>query len=746
MLGSVSIFACMTTRLSFMLVPVYAMTLFLSAGLLFSVQPMLGKMILPILGGAPAVWNTCLVFFQISLLLGYLYAHLSTRWLGVRRQAVVHLVLLLLPLLLLPIALRGNYADLPANQPVFRLFGVLLLTAGLPFLAVATSAPLLQKWFAQTGHASAKDPYFLYAASNAGSLLALLAYPLMLEPTLTLAEQSRQWRNGYLLLLVFVLLCAALLWRSRGTAFAEPSVTEPSRVTPIRRLRWMLYAFIPSSLMLGVTTYITTDIAAFPLLWVIPLSLYLLTFILVFAKRQLLPRAWISRALALLAIPAIIALIIEANYPHFVLIPEHLILFFGLSMLCHGALADDRPATSHLTEYYLWMSVGGVLGGVFNTLIAPLVFRSVLEYPLMIVIACLFRQAIGEPKNSPYNRRMDLFFPAALALLTFVLVFMTHLLGLHLSQFGVLLSFALPAVLVLSSADRPVRFALGLGALLIGSIGYLGPLGKSIDVTRNFFGVVRVTDDTAGDRRLLVHGNTVHGAESLDRTLRGTPMTYFHPDGPAGDIFRAFESVGTKRSVGVIGLGAGSLATYARPGDTWTFYEINPAVVRFARTPEYFSFLSGSKAQQTNIVPGDARLSLILTEPAAYGLLVLDAFSSDSIPVHLITREALELYVSRLQIGGMLAFHITNRYLELEPVVGRLAAEFNLVARTRNELETPVDVRALGREPSQWIVMARSESDLGTIREDADWHAVAVTAQTPLWTDDFSNIAGVLRW
>src|SRR5678816_2588592 len=390
MLGSVSIFARMTNRVPFMLVPVYSVTLFLSAVLLFSVQPMVGKMILPILGGAPAVWNTCLVFFQISLLLGYLYAHLSTRWLGVRLQAIAHLGLLLLPLFLLPISLRGKYAAAPEAEPVMTLFGLLLLTAGLPFLAVATSAPLLQKWFAQTGHGSAKDPYFLYAASNAGSLLALLGYPLLFEPAMTLAEQSRQWRNGYLLLLILVFLCAVLLWKSSRAAVPGPGVMEPSVVTPLRRLRWVLYAFVPSSLMLGVTTYITTDIAAFPLLWVIPLSLYLLTFILVFARRQFLPRAWISRALALLAIPAIIALILEANYPHFILIPEHLILFFGLSMLCHGALADDRPSTIHLTEFYLWMSVGGVLGGVFNALIAPLVFDSVLEYPLMIVIACLY--------------------------------------------------------------------------------------------------------------------------------------------------------------------------------------------------------------------------------------------------------------------------------------------------------------------------------------------------------------------
>jgi hypothetical protein len=743
----------MTRKRPVLLVSLYAMTLFVSAGLLFSVQPMIGKLILPILGGTPAVWNTCLVFFQASLLLGYLYSHLSVRWLGARRQAVVHLGLLLLPLFALPIALdqalAGSDAQVQSTQPTYTLFRVLIATAGLPFLAVATTAPLVQKWFAQTGDPAAKDPYFLYAASNAGSLIALLGYPLVFEQTMTLTEQGKQWRTGYVGLIVLLTLCAVMLWRSReqGEPATKNGEVESEPVSGFRRLRWVAYAFIPSSLMLGVTTYITTDIAAFPLLWAVPLSLYLLSFILVFAKRQLLPRALVGRAVALLAIPAIIALIIEANYPHFVLIPEHLLLFFGASMLCHGALAEDRPTTRHLTEYYLWMSLGGVLGGVFNALLAPLLFRGIWEYPLMIVIACLFRPAIAAgAKDSPRQRRLDVMMPAGLALLTVALALLTRLAGLHVSQVGVLLTFALPAVLVLSSADRPIRYALGLAALLVGSAGYVGPLGKSVDVERNFFGVVRVTDDPGGDRRLLVHGNTVHGAESLNPALRRVPLTYFHPDGPAGDVFRVFGASTSKRSVGVIGLGAGSLAAYAGPEQTWTFFEINPAVERFARNPQYFSFLSGSTARQMDVVPGDARLSLANAEPGAYGLLVLDAFSSDSIPVHLVTREALELYLSKLATGGMLAFHITNRYLELEPIFGRLAAEFNLTARTRNELESPVDLRSAGREPSQWLVMARSETELGSIQTDPNWEKVTVEPHTPVWTDDFSNIMGVLRW
>ena len=731
------------------LVALYAATLFLSAGLLFFVEPMIGKMVLPYLGGTPSVWNTCLVFFQVSLLLGYLYAHLSTRWLSVRRQILLHGVILLVPLVSLPITLRGNLDTLSSTQPIFSLFGVLFLTAGLPFLTVAASAPLLQKWFAQTGHRSAGDPYFLYAGSNAGSLLALLGYPLLFEPIWSLNEQSRQWRNGYLLLGALIVLCGFWLWRTdRQTKVVriEPENGNTETLSVWRRAKWALYAFVPSSLMLGVTTYITTDLAAFPLLWVIPLALYLLTFILVFARRQLIPVPRMGRLLALLAIPAMIALIVEANYPHFVLIPEHLLLFFAASMVCHGALAADRPSTRHLTEYYLWMSVGGVLGGLFNTLLAPTLFRGILEYPLAIVLACIFRPAgDGDKEGSAYTR-MDLLRPAVIALLAASLALITRSAGLQTGQLGVLLTFALPAVLVLGSADRPVRYALGLAALLAGGTLYVGPLGKSAAAERNFFGLVRVTDDPTGELRLMVHGNTVHGSESLDPSTRGIPLTYYHPSGPVGDVFAAFDSGAGKRSVGVVGLGAGSLASYAKGNDSWTFYEINPAVVRFARAPKYFSFLTNARIRAEDIVPGDARLSLNHAENGAYGLLVLDAFSSDAIPVHLVTREAVDLYFRKLAPGGMLAFHITNRYLHLEPVLGRLAAELNAVAVTRNELDDGTEVDIPGRQPSQWLVMARSESDLGILRESAGWHAVAAAPETPLWTDDFSNIVSVLRW
>ena len=728
------------------IVVLYTVTLFLSAGLLFSVQPMLGKMILPLLGGTPAVWNTCLVFFQAMLLLGYSYAHLSTRWLGKQRQIVLHAMLLIVPLLFLPIALRGDFETL-SSTPTFSLFIILFLTAGLPFLVVATSAPLLQKWFAQTGHRGAGDPYFLYAASNAGSLIALLGYPLLFEPAWSLAEQSRQWRNGYLLLLGLVLLCALSVWKSANRAVVhQDEATTSEAVTFMRRAKWVTYSFIPSSLMLGVTTYITTDLAAFPLLWVIPLALYLLTFILVFAKRQILPMAWMSRILAVVAIPAIIALIVEANYPHFVLIPEHVVVFFLASMVCHGALAADRPSTRHLTEYFLWMSVGGVLGGIFSTLLAPLLFRGILEYPLAIVLACIFRPAGGIEKEAPFYRHSDFLLPAGIGVLTIALALTTQRFGLHTGQLGVLLTFGVPAMLVLRSADKPLRYALGLAALIVGGAGYVGPLGKSADVERNFFGVVRVTDDPSGKLRLLVHGNTVHGSESLDAAQRGVPLTYYHPSGPAGDIFAAFGEGKAARAVGVVGLGAGSLASYARSGEDWTFFEINPAVVRFAQTPEYFSFLSASKVPASKIVLGDARLSLKDVEDETYGLLVLDAFSSDAIPVHLVTREAIELYFQKVASGGILAFHITNRYLRIEPVLGKLSEEMGVVALTRNELDGATEVDIPGREPSQWLVMAKSEDDLGTIQWSSFWRPAETQPDTPVWSDDFSNIVGVLHW
>ena len=388
----------------------FSATLFLSAALSFGVQPMIGKMVLPLLGGVPAVWNTCMVFFQSTLLLGYAYAHWSTRWIRSRSHVLAHLSLMLLPAAVLPITISQRMlGSLPVDaNPIPWLLGFLALTAGLPLLVVSATAPLLQKWFASTTHVDARNPYFLYAASNAGSLLGLLGYPILVEPRLRLAQQSRLWAVGYGFLVVLVLCCSVTMWRQRA---AEPvsdtgANDDYKGVPPVtwrRRLRWMLLAFVPSSLILGVTTYITTDVAPIPLLWVLPLGLYLLTFIFVFAHRPLLAPRWLGRVLCFLTIVLIVGMIVEVTQPAWLIVTLHLLMFFAAAMVCHSELAKDRPPAARLTDFYLCLSVGGVLGGSMNALLAPVIFRRVWEYPLLMILACAVRPVAPAPTATAHR-------------------------------------------------------------------------------------------------------------------------------------------------------------------------------------------------------------------------------------------------------------------------------------------------------------------------------------------------------
>ena len=391
------------------MVALYAATVFVGAALLFLVEPLFARLVLPLLGGSPAVWNTAMVFFQSALLAAYGYAHASTRWLGVRRQAAWHLLILLAPLAVLPIAIPANWHSPTPGHPILWLFGLMLVAVGLPFFVVASTSPLIQKWFASTGHARATDPYFLYAASNAGSLLGLLSYPTLVESHLHLAGQSRWWMWGYGLLVMLTVVCAACLWRSPCPPPAAapapcPPVPAPSdRIAGLRRLRWVWLSFVPSSLMLSVTVYLSTDVAVVPLLWVIPLAIYLVTFILAFARRQIFPRLLLSRVLPVFLVSLVMMFNMRASHTIGWLMLLHLAAFFVAATLCHTELAADRPAEASLTEFYLWISVGGALGGFFNALIAPVVFHSVVEYPLMLVAAA----SIGWKASQPRHRRQS---------------------------------------------------------------------------------------------------------------------------------------------------------------------------------------------------------------------------------------------------------------------------------------------------------------------------------------------------
>ena len=788
----------------------FSLTLFLSAALLFTVQPMFAKMVLPLLGGAPAAWNACLVFYQAALLAGYLYAHLSLEWLGPRRQAVLHLALLGLAWIVLPIRVAQGWLPPATTFPAPWLWMLLAVSLGLPFLAVSASAPMLQAWFARLRRTAGGDPYFLYAASNLGSLLALLAYPLLIEANLALAGQSAWWATSYGLLMALIAACAVRLWRTPLELNLPPAVGPSSAADlrqgesevlarpALRRLRWLALSLVPSSLLLGVTTYISAEVTPMPFLWVVPLALYLLTFVLVFAPRTVLPLPWMVRLQPLLIVATTATLLCsEAGMREVLLFGSlHLATFFVTAMVCHGQLAADRPEPSQLTEFYLWMSLGGVVGGLFNALLAPLLFKSVLEYPLMLAAACLLRprqssrQAAGSgryagtvdlpaaarpqpPPSEPAAKiaqrtalgrylqvrgRERLALPAAALLLCLFVAWGLRsdgfLSGARFTDTPVMriAVVALAALAAFLLRQRPAVFATAVALLAAISLWSVETGTRLLHAERSFFGVLRVEHDPIWNMNQLLHGTTSHGQQSLVESQRREPQGYYHRAGPLGRIFEVFETslpkTGTQpgsprpmAEVGVLGLGVGTIAAYAQAGQRFTFYEIDPAVERIARNTDYFTYLANCRGK-AEVILGDARLELDHGPQRQFDLLIVDVFSSDSVPVHLMTREALKIYLDHLNPRGLLAVHISSRYLDLEPILGNLAAAAGLTARIWPDNKS---VEGLGKFPSTWIAMARSPGDLGPLTGDPRWQPLLCDTG-PLWTDDFSNVAGALRW
>ncbi len=730
----------------------FSTTLFISAALLFWVQPMVAKLLLPLLGGTPAVWNVCLVFFQALLLVGYAYSHFSSRYLGIRWQAGLHLLLLLMAAFALPMIIPDKAAQsLPTqSNPSLWLFGVLLTVVGLPFFIVATTSPLLQRWFSMTGHPSANDPYFLYSASNLGSLVALLGYPLGVEPNLRLQQQGWAWACGYGILIFLISCCGLTVWniKPRSKSATGPSApldrNRSAIISGKSRFRWIAFGFIPSSLMLGVTSYITTDIASIPLLWVIPLALYLLSFTLVFARKPLLPHHWMTRALPVAAVSLTFVILSNAVDPVWFLLSMHILFFFVACMVCHGRLAQERPSPERLTEFYFWISLGGVLGGGFNALLAPLLFRGTVEYPLAIALACLAPATLGKATNWK-NAVVD--FGIALILIlglfTIGVAAAVAVLGLEPGLLSNALIFAVPTVVCYTFVNRPIRFASAVGALLLSGFIYLEMHGRTLYAGRNFFGISRVTLDPTGTFHRFIHGNTTHGRQFIDPKRQCEPLAYYHRTGPVGSLMNGFNAAAISSRVAVIGLGTGSMISYATANQDWTFYEIDPTVIRVAQDSRLFTYLPSCAQVKQHIIAGDARLRLRDAPDRHYGLIVLDAFSSDAIPVHLLTREALALYLGKLAQGGVLAMHISNRYLDLEPVVADLAKDAGLACLAWDD---NVEDKANGKEPSHWVVIARQAEDLGTTARDKHWLPLAGRARPEVWTDDFSNILGVFKW
>ncbi len=746
----------------------YATAIFWSAALLFWIEPLVSKQLLPLLGGSPGVWNTCLVFFQAMLLAGYAFAHLVAARLEPRRAAWAYLAVLALAAAALVSGLTSPaiHTEPGAMAPIPWVLLTLLATVGLPFFALAATGPTLQRWFSLTAHPSARDPYFLYAASNLGSMLGLLAFPSLLEPFVTTSRQIGEWSAGYLALLALAIACAAALARwpagARGSAddvvaspdsVALPDVVESlgdvaPRARPAaeaavgvrRRLRWLFLAFLPSSLLLGVTTYLSTDIAAVPLLWIVPLAIYLATFTLTFAARPPIPHRWVLRAAPVVAAVWVASIPIRWVLPHWAMFGVQLLVLFTVAMACHGELAQDRPAPRHLTGFYLWVSLGGVLGGAFNTLLAPVLFTGTTEYPLVILLAVL---AIpSRPRRA--GRALSLSLDALVPVAAWGLAALLFHLARNAGDWWWGAAAAAPALLALPFAGRSLRLALALGAIYVTAVAAEQGTDKLLFAHRDFYGRIRVLSVANGHGHELMHGTTLHGKQNMLPRYRRNPLTYYSRRGPVGDIFRTLQARPQPARVAAVGLGTGTLAAYARPGESWTFYELNPVIEKVATNPRYFTYFTDALARPA-VVLGDARLRIREAPPAGYDLIVLDAFSSDAIPIHLLTREAIRLYESKLAPAGLMVFNVSNRYLDLDPVLAATARDNGLVAWHRDDEDLNSREENAGIDRSEWVVLARSRADLGPLARDTLWSELPPTRMRA-WTDDFSGLLSIFQW
>ncbi len=741
----------------------FTITILLSAFLLFLIQPMLSKIILPKLGGSPAVWQTAMMFYQSLLLGGYVYAHASTRLLGTRRQTKLHLALLLLSCLSLPVSLYATSMFTPTLEPVRFLLVSLFFTIGLPFFLLSANAPLIQHWYACHGKTRQYDPYTLYSASNLGSFTALLAYPFLIEPMLSLGAQTTVWSVLYGLFLLMVMLCMIQVNRHfAGEAPLEGEsevALEDAQVPTFRqKIHWVALAFVPSSLMLGVTTYLTTDIASVPLLWIIPLALYLLTFVLAFHPRMPGYNFFLREEVFILAM-LLIAMVTRLDLmTPFQLI--HFLSFFAIAMVCHGQLSLSRPKARHLTGFYVWVSVGGALGGIFNALIAPQLFSSTLEYWVVIALACFLRPQTAEFHKEKLQRLLDFAIPVALLC---VLIAQNQLSSLIAGAFlqtveeiQLLYTQIFPGrplpdsstltmlVIVIAALllpkftqHRPVR--LGYAILILFFSLPFAHTRKDDEVIyreRNFFGVSVITERKQPPLHIFSHGTTLHGMQSLEDDKRLKLTTYY---AHVYDIYNALPDEVRLLPVALGGLGAGTLACLGQEQQEFDFYEIDTAVKNIAQNPELFTYLRDCPTR-SNVRIADARLGIHAAADERYGAIFMDAYTSDSLPMHLMTREALAIYLDKLAPHGIIAFHISNRYLKLNQILANLAEDAGLVAIER--YRRPKDVTAA---PAHWVVMARSWEDLATTGyEEAGWKKLHANGKKP-WTDDYSNLLEALH-
>jgi hypothetical protein len=749
---------------------VFVLTVFLSAALVFMVEPMVARLVLPTLGGTPAVWNTSLAFFQTALLVGYAYAHLLQRVNSVRTQVIVHMAALVLAgASFWPLRISELMGDPATANPTLWLLGVLTLSLGAPFAVLSATAPLVQAWHARVfERENDAEPYALYAASNVGSLIALLAYPIVVEPFVRLHSQTLGWSIAYISFALVMAGVALIVWRrgqlpegpGRAPPLAEtpagvlehepPPVQGPTRVTWRDRVLWVVLAAIPSSLMLGVTTYITTDVGSAPFLWVGPLALYLLTFVIAFQAKP-----WLSRDGVLLFQGAFLAgavVLLPFSVGSFLLeLVLQLTCFFLTALMCHQALVARRPSPEHLTEFYLYMSLGGVVGGGFNAFVAPVIFNAAHEYAAVLVLSALARPwGEGELKRWEW---IGLVVACASAVISVFLLgadmwaLWWNTFHFNFPEWGVKVPLGIATVLAFMLRRRSfVMFSILL--VLAVSSATVGTRSYVLNEWRSFFGVVRESrmqvPGLGGEVRMLAHGTTLHGAQAQNPRFRCQPLVYYAHETPIGQVFDAQQARLGSVNIGAVGLGTGSVAAYVRPTDRLTFFEIDPLVVRISTDPRHFSYTTQCAGSRPNFVIGDARLTLQRQAPNQYHVLLIDAFSSDSVPAHLLTVEAIRMYLSRITPDGIVILHLSNRNLNLRGPAMAGAAAAGGYALLQLHPAVP------GRPP-MWesaehaLIIARNPQALQPFLNDPEhrWEPSNPHQAQP-WTDDYTNLVGAL--
>ncbi|MWV26314.1 spermidine synthase [Aurantiacibacter rhizosphaerae] len=715
----------------------FSATIFAGSFLLFLVQPMVARMALPQLGGAPNVWNSAMLVYQALLLAGYAYAHAIGRF-SVRQQGLIHLGVLALAGLTLPLAL-APVAQLQTGWEVLWVPWLFLLTVGPAFFAVSAQAPLIQRWFA--AHPQAGNPYPLYAASNLGSFAGLLTYPLLAEPFLTLGQQSWGWTLGYIALLV--LIGFAIFNRRDAAPDLQEDAADDVAVNWKRKALWLLLPAVPSGLMLSTTTFLTTDIMAIPLLWVIPLGLYLLSYTVAFARKRGMAKVFLFLAPLVLLVDGGIAMFAAGRADLLAAIASLLLLFVVATAL-HARLYDLRPSPARLSQFYLYMAAGGALGGVFTAILAPLLFDWTWEHPLLILAAAaliplgVWRRLLGSLTKDRQSARVILvvgvFLVFNAALLLYARV-QTEA-GLEWIDWLALLVILCLAMVL---AARRLSFVLACASLLL-ALGGLSNLIASVngERQRSYFGTYSITQRDDGVR-ILMHGTTIHGIQRAGAAAQEPTAYYGTGSGVGLALAQAERIVGPSARIGSIGLGVGTLACYRQPGQRWTFFEIDPEIVALSRSGQ-FGFIEEC-APEAKMLIGDARLRLQDLPPASFDVLVIDAFSSDAIPLHLLTLEATAIYERALAPDGLLLLHISNRYVRLEPVVARLAEKRGLFAMVWQDQPD----RQKHLYPSTWIALSPSRGPLDRLSVMADWRLLA-PPEGPVWTDDYASVLPYLVW